>query len=302
MITDWMHRSSLDAKFTATWLVCSNVSITIRLMRTLRSGEFFGEADRMTRVSEHLSAGVIRHDPGLTLPKHQHELARICIVLSGTMAEKHQSDYEEFASDWVLFWPPGVVHEDQFGSSIDNRTLQIEFSRSLFAEKIVRYFPATSPSPLPSAVLDDAVPKLCAELLRGDTQVPIAIEAAVYDLIARSSRARGSASPLSFHLQRAIAYIDEHLGDGVRPADLAAALSVTTGRLNRIFQTELGSSVTHTIRMRRVRCAQKMLRDTTLSIAGLAAQLGYYDSAHMARDFRRLIGATPSSFRQAITV
>jgi len=171
-------------------------------MRILGSGEFFGETDRLFQVTEGLSVGVVRHDRHLTLPRHRHELARICVILSGSMSESHGSGFEEFSSDWILFWPPGVIHEDQFGSSL-NRTLQIEFTHSFYVDKIASYFPKNSPSPVRTGALEDAVPHLCTELLRSEKPIPLAIEGAIYELIARACRLRRTAMPHSFQVQQA---------------------------------------------------------------------------------------------------
>jgi AraC-like DNA-binding protein len=197
----------------------------------------------------------------------------------------------------MLFWPPGVVHEDHFGSS-RNRTLQIEFSPSFYSRKIASFFPKASPSPLRVSALEDAVPHLCTELMRDDSAVSLAVEGAVYEIIARTARLRGRTAVRTLLVGRAVDFIDGHLDGPIRPSEVAAAVGATTSSLNRRFHGELGLSSTQFIRTRRVRRAEAMMRETEFSIAEIAARLGYYDSAHLTRDFRWLLGTTPTSFRE----
>ena len=254
----------------------------------------------MLAVADGVSLSVVHHGPRLPLPRHRHELARICIILTGTLEENHGVGFEEFSSGWMLFWPPGVIHEDRFGPS-RNRTLQIEFSQFLYSRKIASFFPQASPSPLPVSALEDAVPHLCGELSRSDGAVSLAVEGAVYEIMARTARLRGR--PVrSLLLERALAFIDGHFDGPMRPSDVAAAVGANTGKLNRRFHGELGLSLTQYIRTRRVHRAAAMLRGTGYPVAEVAARLGYCDSAHMTRDFRSLLGTTPTAWREVFGV
>jgi AraC-like DNA-binding protein len=270
---------------------------TIDSVKNLAGGEFFGVADRMVRVTDGVTVSLVQHDRRLPLPRHRHELARICIILSGNLEENHGLGFEEFSSGWILFWPPGVVHEDQFGPS-RNRTLQIEFSRSFYSRKIASFFPRASPSPVRVSALEDAVPHLCSELLRSDAAVSLAVEGAVYEIVARTARLKGNPAVRPLLVERATAYIDGHLDGPIRPSDVAAAVGAKTSSLNRQFHGEFGFSPTQYIRTQRVRRAEAMVRGTGHPIAEIAAQLGYYDSAHMTRDFRWLLGTTPTACRE----
>ncbi|MBD2259716.1 AraC family transcriptional regulator [Pseudanabaena sp. FACHB-2040] len=40
-----------------------------------------------------------------------------------------------------------------------------------------------------------------------------------------------------------------------------------------------------------------MLRNTNLSIASIATQVGFVDQSHLARHFKRQVGTSPSQFR-----
>ncbi|KAA0075682.1 AraC family transcriptional regulator [Paraburkholderia sp. T12-10] len=44
--------------------------------------------------------------------------------------------------------------------------------------------------------------------------------------------------------------------------------------------------------------AQRLTTGHNVKLADLAAELGYFDQAHLARDFTRLFGCSPSNYRR----
>jgi AraC-like DNA-binding protein len=74
-----------------------------------------------------------------------------------------------------------------------------------------------------------------------------------------------------------------------------AALDVRT--LQRRFQTYVGVHPKWVIQRYRLQQAAQQLRAATpVTLSRLAADLGYADQAHFARDFRRVIGRPPRAF------
>jgi len=266
-------------------------------VRELTVGEFFGLPDYKVAVNDDVSLSTIRHDRGLEIPCHRHELGRICIILSGELEETHGNASDTFPAGHVLFWPPGTVHRDRFGESA-NRTLQVEFSAHGFG-RLARYFPRTSPHGLRNESLEDAVPRLLREIEKDDVFSSLVIEAVVYEILARAARLGGyQGSIRSAVVRRAIDYVAEHIGDAIKPRDLAAVSHTTAADLNRRLHTELGMSTTAYIRKLRLQRAEELLGKDELSIGDVAFQAGYYDSSHMTKEFRTLRGLSPLEFRR----
>ncbi|MCJ2064178.1 helix-turn-helix domain-containing protein [Methylobacterium sp. J-088] len=103
-------------------------------------------------------------------------------------------------------------------------------------------------------------------------------------------------------VQRAKAYIDDHLGDTtLDPPQLAAAVGVSLRRLQELFQ-ERGRHISDYIWGRRLELAAKRLSDPAcahLSIGMLAYGCGFSSQAHFARRFKDRHGISPSEYRQA---
>ena len=82
-----------------------------------------------------------------------------------------------------------------------------------------------------------------------------------------------------------------------RTRDVARALGVDVRTLERLFHKYVGATPKWVLcRYRLHEAAEQLKRPRPPSLAALAAELGYADQAHFARDFRRFIGRTPSAF------
>ncbi len=82
--------------------------------------------------------------------------------------------------------------------------------------------------------------------------------------------------------------------------DAAARLGVSVRTLQRLARRYVGVPPAAMIRRRRLQEAAARLREGGgRDLASLAAELGYADQAHLAGEFRRVLGFTPSSYRRA---
>jgi AraC-like DNA-binding protein len=88
-------------------------------------------------------------------------------------------------------------------------------------------------------------------------------------------------------------------GGAVSVAELAAETGWSVRHLAERFRAETGLSPKAGARVVRFDQARRRLqrrqaRDGRVALADLAAECGYYDQAHMAREFRDLAGCPPS--------
>ncbi|MFV2088713.1 helix-turn-helix domain-containing protein [Micromonospora sp. LOL_021] len=85
----------------------------------------------------------------------------------------------------------------------------------------------------------------------------------------------------------------------LRVEDVAARLHVSTRTVQRLARRHVGLPPLTMIRRRRLQEAAQLLRtDPATDLAGLAARLGYADQAHLATEFRTVLGFTPSAYRR----
>ena len=95
---------------------------------------------------------------------------------------------------------------------------------------------------------------------------------------------------------RAAAIIETQRGE-IKIADLAEALAISPRQLERRFKQSAGLSPKQYARARRLRAtAIDWLENRALNWAGRAAEMGFTDQAHLAREFVSVTKRSPQSF------
>jgi AraC-like DNA-binding protein len=86
----------------------------------------------------------------------------------------------------------------------------------------------------------------------------------------------------------------------LRVEDAASALGVSVRTVQRLARRYVGVTPVAMIRRRRLQEAAERLRvEPGVGLADVAADLGYADHAHLTRDFRAVLGITPTTYRRA---
>lgn len=100
-------------------------------------------------------------------------------------------------------------------------------------------------------------------------------------------------------VRRALDYLNDNLAGPVSLADLAAVARVSVFHFARQFRDAVGEPPHRYVIRRRVERAMDLIREGKLSLAQVAAAVGFADQSHLSRHFTRLAGVTPREFRQA---
>lgn len=113
------------------------------------------------------------------------------------------------------------------------------------------------------------------EFVRGRLVAPDAAVAAVNGVVARLMDDRGI----------------------TRVADVVDRSGMSERRLQRLFAEYVGVNPKWVIRRYRLHeAAERLAADGDVDLAALAAELGYFDQAHFARDFRAIVGIPPAGY------
>jgi AraC-like DNA-binding protein len=85
--------------------------------------------------------------------------------------------------------------------------------------------------------------------------------------------------------------------------DVAVRLRLSTRSLQRLAGRYIGLPPLAMIRRRRLQDAAERLRtDPDTTLATVAADLGYSDHAHLANEFRSVLGLTLGTYRKQVTL
>lgn len=106
--------------------------------------------------------------------------------------------------------------------------------------------------------------------------------------------------PQQLRIQHALAQIDDTRGN-ISVESLAAQANLSQKQFERQFERVVGMMPKRYIRLARFQRLVNQLtrRGSTVNWTKVAAQFGYYDHSHLAKDFRAFVGTTPSEFAAA---
>ena len=108
--------------------------------------------------------------------------------------------------------------------------------------------------------------------------------------------ASGKAPRWSVPVARALAYIRENYSRPISLQSVAAEISLSPGRLSRIFAEETGRSFSEYLTGIRIEKAKELLSEPGSSVKVVSAACGYPDPNYFARLFKKETGYTPSVF------
>jgi AraC family transcriptional regulator len=99
--------------------------------------------------------------------------------------------------------------------------------------------------------------------------------------------------------RRLTTYIDAHLTERIRVADLAKLLDLSESHFCREFRRTFGTSAHEYVTRRRIEVAQSLMLGSRDSLCAIALHCGLADQSHFTRVFRRIVGKTPDMWRRA---
>jgi len=151
----------------------------------------------------------------------------------------------------------------------------------------------------PSDLVDDHVVLDEPELQRMVSAAMPDLDAAVAAISAWLAERVGAPSPEA-RLANEMAALLMTDAAIVRLDDAAERLRVSVRTLQRLAHRTVGLSPAAMIRRRRLQeAAQRVREDPDAPLADIATHLGYADQAHLAHDFRTVLGFTATDYRAA---
>lgn len=127
-----------------------------------------------------------------------------------------------------------------------------------------------------------------------------AIARRILDLAQKGAKQRDDGRLSDRQLTRIRDFIDAHLEDDIRVADLAIACGVGPTRLKSTFQISEGTTPYQYVLGRRVARATELLADRRLSLPEIALRSGFCNQEHLTRVFRGITGQSPGQYRRGL--
>jgi YesN/AraC family two-component response regulator len=137
-----------------------------------------------------------------------------------------------------------------------------------------------------------------------DSILHTALVAALFNLLAAITRMMPADSlpPVMTRteeiIRRIIVYIDEHYADVLKLEDLALRFCLNKYYLSHIFRTYTGFTLFEYILRKRIVEAQKLLKDTDLSIDVIYPQCGFTNKQYFYKVFKKIVNSSPTAFKK----
>ena len=265
-------------------------------MIDLKPGQFYG-APQFGASGGHfdiraLAATGSEHD----VQVHTHDDAHFILVLSGLYISTARGAADFVRAPALIFNPPGTTHRDRFVQGVGTfvgvslRSATFQGLRDVLA--------------LPKHALQLRSREELATAFRIAREVresrdTMVMESMTWELLATTaSPSRTTADPPNWVLYAYEAIMDRATEARLNVGDVAAEIGVHPVHLARVFRAAWGCSPGELLRWRRVDRAADMLRDSDISGAQIAAQVGFADQSHMTRAFRATYGIAPGNYRR----
>lgn len=264
--------------------------------KILRGGEFYSPV-RARLIFQDVVLSELTQPVARAVPRHEHELAYVTVVLVGDYMEGDRGKLDELRPLTAVFNPVGAAHSTVIGPAgasfftIEFRSeglrglglrlpqrAAFDYGAGTMLWPGLRLFSAFK-NQSPDLMLEGNMFELLggiAQLERSSEKTPPRWLTRVKDRLHAEFRGRLSMRDLA---QEA----------GVHPVHLARAF--------RKFQRCTPGEYQQRLQLR---AACELLRNSDRPLAEIAADCGYSDQSHLTRKFRKFAATTPSEFRRTI--
>jgi YesN/AraC family two-component response regulator len=107
----------------------------------------------------------------------------------------------------------------------------------------------------------------------------------------------------SFVVRQACLYIEEHCTEKISLSDVADACFVSQWHLSKLLNRHAGQAFYDLLNTARIELAKKLMLDPSLRIGDISERVGYIDTPHFSRVFKKIEGISAGEYRNSrITV
>lgn len=223
---------------------------------------------------------------GSRVPEHAHDWPVLSIFVLGGYLNQTEIGEAFIAGPSAVFYQGGAAHRNTIAAS-GFEQIEVEFDPAWLGRAL--------PSVPISRWIGGRVGAEARTLARvcsggaGETR----IRAALQQFVETASR-ETEQLPASW-----LEAIAGRLGQdaSLKVSDLAREVGRHPSWLGTAYRRAVGEGLAETAARFRVERAARLLRETDMPAASVAAEAGFCDQSHMSRTFRRVLGRLPSAVR-----
>ncbi|CAM4010304.1 AraC family transcriptional regulator [Paenibacillus alkaliterrae] len=107
-----------------------------------------------------------------------------------------------------------------------------------------------------------------------------------------------NSTPMHVKISEVIRYINAHFAEPLRLDALAGHFFISPYYLSRMFKETTGFTLSDYIILTRIKEAQRLLRESEMSITDIAAAVGFDNFSHFGKTFKKTIRVSPRDYRK----
>lgn len=245
--------------------------------------------------------GFIVHDgiypPSLTIKRHDHELASICVVMDGSYHESVGRKQRMATPGTVIVHPAGEHHANRH-EAVRTRILTIEIESDQLAglrDEVHLFDESWHRKDDVLAMFGVRVERAMRHANAAST---LSAESLIFELVAGVGRVQRAERHKAPWLTRVRDYLEENTACIPSMSQIAAVAGVHPVHIARTFKEAFGCSVGTYARRLQVAQAVALLQAGHESLSAIADQAGFADQSHMTRMVHAHTGLTPGSWRR----
>jgi AraC family transcriptional regulator len=262
----------------------------------LRGGEFYSPVQARLHTEDVLLSELRQPCPR-NVPRHEHELAYVTIVLQGDYLEGDRGKFAELRPFTAVFNPSGVQHTTLIGPA-GASLFTIELRERHLQQMDVRVAAETKVDRGAGAMLWPGLRLYLA--FKTQTADPLVVESNVLELLSTIAGFSSEEKTAPTWLGRVKDRMNDEFRDEISMRDLAGDAGVHPVHLARAFRRSEKLTPGEYLQRLRVRAACHRLREPDYPLVAIAMECGFADQSHFSRVFQRFTKTTPARFRRAL--
>lgn len=236
--------------------------------------------------------------------RHSHTVFSIGAITSGVSTYLLEKSTLRINTGTVVLMNPGQVHacnpiDDQPWSYIMLYVDPEWLAAIQYEDSAVQPFQPLAPSHSHDRPLFDGLLGLYATLIDTDATL-LHKQCTAVAFFSLMQRLLGGAQSLcdkpAPRIERAADYINAHFSQSIRLDDICQAVHLSPSYLIRAFEQRYHMTPHAYLLNRRIQQAHQQLKEGQL-IADVACNTGFADQAHLQREFKKHLAATPGQYR-----
>lgn len=275
------------------------------------------------RVKKIVTVHYFEYEKNFIFTDESHNFWEFTYVDKGEIEYRWDGAWHKLGQGEIVFHKPGVLHNHRANGKTASNTVIVSF---ICSSRAMRFFEdrvcqvKDSEKQLLATVVREAghafstplgdpyTQKLEREpqpVFGAEQMIGLSIEQLLISLYRSRAGKKSNTSVVKQNLDRdtvdaALSYLEEHLGDPLRFADVAAHVGVSGTCLKNAFRVRMDKGVMACFREMRLDRAKLLIREDNYNFTQIAALLGYDSIHHFSRQFRQYCGMSPTEYARSV--